>query len=87
MRASEQIRDELRLYENSCKYCSSWKRTIYGILGNSHYGLEDISVMRTIPGLNISSPADTFELGKILNDYVSNNRGPSYIRLTGAPGI
>ena len=42
--------------------------------------------MRAIPNLKISSPADTFELGKILYDYTFNNHGPSYIRLTGIPG-
>jgi len=57
-----------------------------GYLGNSHFGLEDISIMRSIPGLNISCPADCGEMGKMLNDYASNNLGPSYIRLTGVPG-
>ena len=55
-------------------------------LGNSHFGLEDIAIMRTVPNLNISCPSDCAELGKILNDYASNERGPSYIRLTGVPG-
>ena len=57
-----------------------------GFLGNSHFGLEDIAIMRTIPNLNITCPADCSELGKVLNDYAFNDRGPSYIRLTGVPG-
>ena len=87
MRASEQIRMNLGYMKIPVNIVALGSGLSMGFLGNSHYGLEDISVMRTIPGLNISSPADTFELGKILNDYVSNNRGPSYIRLTGAPGF
>ena len=55
------------------------------ILG-SHFGLEDVAIMRTIPNLNITCPADCSELGKVLNDYAFNDRGPSYIRLTGVPG-
>ena len=42
--------------------------------------------MRSIPNMNVSSPADCAELGKTLIDYTQNNRGPSYIRLTGIPG-
>ena len=57
-----------------------------GYLGNSHFGLEDIAVMRTIPGLNISSPADWVRWEN-LYDYAFKNLGPSYIRLTGIPDI
>ena len=58
-----------------------------GFLGNSHFGLEDIAIMRTIPNMNVTCPADCAELGKVLNDYAFNDRGPSYIRLTGVPGF
>ena len=57
-----------------------------GFLGNSHFGLEDIAIMRTIPNLNIICPSDCLELGKILDDCAFRDRGPSYIRLTGIPG-
>ena len=55
-------------------------------LGNSHFGLEDVAVIRSIPNINISCPADCLELLKVLQDYEKNERGPSYIRLTGIPG-
>jgi len=58
-----------------------------GYLGNSHYGLEDIAVMRTIPNLSIHSPSDCLELREIVSDISENDRGPSYIRLTGTPGM
>jgi len=86
MRASEQIRMNLGYMKLPVNLVALGSGVSMGYLGNSHFGLEDIGVMRTIPGLNISSPADCSELRNILFDYAFENRGPSYIRLTGIPG-
>tara|TARA_X000001036_G_C20687290_1_gene808112 strand:- start:1812 stop:2795 length:984 start_codon:yes stop_codon:yes gene_type:complete len=86
MRAIEQVRMNLGYMELPVNLVALGSGISMGFLGNSHYGLEDISMIRSIPNINISSPADGIELKKILNDYASNNRGPSYIRLTGIPG-
>ena len=86
MRASEQIRMNLGYMKHPVNVVALGSGVSMGFLGNSHFGLEDLAVMRAIPNINISSPADCAELGKILNDYTENNRGPSYIRLTGIPG-
>lgn len=86
MRASEQIRMNLGYMKLPVNLVALGSGVSMGFLGNSHFGLEDVAVMRTIPGLNISCPADCCEMSKILNDYSLNNRGPSYIRLTGTPG-
>lgn len=86
MRASEQIRMNLGYMKIPVNLVALGSGVSMGYLGNSHFGLEDISIMRTIPGLNISCPADCGEMGKMLNDYAFNNLGPSYIRLTGVPG-
>ena len=86
MRAIEQVRMNLGYMELPVNLVALGSGVSMGFLGNSHYGLEDISMIRSIPNINISSPADGIELKKILNDYASNNRGPSYTRLTGIPG-
>ena len=86
MRAIEQVRMNLGYMELPVNLVALGSGVSMGFLGNSHYGLEDISMIRSIPNINISSPADGMELKKILNDYASNIRGPSYIRLTGIPG-
>ena len=54
--------------------------------GNSHYGVDDLSFMQTIPGLVILSPCDCSELIKCIDAAVSY-KGPVYLRLTGEPGI
>lgn len=87
MRASEQIRMNVGYMGLNVNLVALGSGLSMGYLGNSHFGLEDIAVMRTIPNLNILSPADCFELGEILTDVTKNERGPNYIRLTGVPGL
>ena len=86
MRASEHIRMNLGYMRHPVNIVALGSGLSMGFLGNSHFGLEDVSIMRTIPGLKIFSPADSLELKKILFDLSNNKRGPSYVRLTGIPG-
>jgi transketolase len=86
MRASEHIRMNLGYMQHPVNLVALGSGLAMGYLGNSHFGLEDISYMRSIPNMNISCPADCSELAKILLDYSQHNRGPSYTRLTGVPG-
>ncbi len=86
MRASEQVRMNLGYMKHNVNLVALGSGVGMGYLGNSHFGLEDLSIIRAIPNLKISAPADTAELGKILYDYTTNTDGPSYIRLTGTPG-
>lgn len=53
-----------------------------GILGATHMALEDVAILRSIPGLTILSPADCLEEVKCLEAAVAAP-GPIYIRLTG----
>lgn len=55
-------------------------------MGNTHYALEDIALMRTIPDMNIVAPCDALEACKALECAVKNN-GASYIRFFGGTGI
>ena len=86
MRASEQIRMNLGYMKLPVNLVALGSGVSMGYLGNSHFGLEDIAIMRTIPGLKISCPADPGEMRKMIFDYLSKKHGPSYIRLTGVPG-
>ena len=86
MRASEHIRMNLGYMKHPVNLVALGGGVSMGFLGNSHFGLEDVSIIRSIPNISISSPADPAELKKILYDYSFNSRGPSYIRLTGIPG-
>ena len=50
--------------------------------GNTHYCVEDISILRSIPNMTILSPADAGEAVMAL-DAALKHDGPCYIRLTG----
>lgn len=53
-----------------------------GVLGNTHYGIEDMSLMRAIPGMTVLSPADGLETVKAVL-AASEYDHPLYLRLTG----
>lgn len=55
-------------------------------MGNTHYALEDIALMRTIPGMTIVAPCDALEASKALECAISNN-GSTYIKFFGGTGI
>ena len=54
-----------------------------GTLGYTHCCIEDVGILRTIPGIIIISPADSLETTKALEAAVKSEK-PSYIRLTGS---
>ncbi len=55
-------------------------------LGNSHYGIEDVAMMRSIPGMTVINPADGLELVKAVESLCEYNK-PAYLRLTGGPNL
>lgn len=54
--------------------------------GNTHFGLEDLALMRTVPGILVLSPADCTEVVKCV-EALAEYEGPAYLRLTGVPGV
>ncbi|MFC3852765.1 transketolase family protein [Salinispirillum marinum] len=83
MRAAEQVRMNMGYMEEPIKLIALGSGLSMGFLGNSHFGLEDVAVMKTIHNLTIISPADCIELYKTLDALVNYN-SPVYVRLTGA---
>lgn len=84
MRASEQIRMNLGYMNLPVKAVAIGSGVSMAYLGNSHYGIEDAAVMRSIPNLTVVSPADCGEIVKCVFAAAKFD-GPMYIRLTGAP--
>ncbi len=83
MRASEQVRMNMGYMQEPVKLVALGSGMAMAFLGNSHYGLEDVAVMRTIPDLTIISPADCAEIIKTTEALI-NYKKPVYVRLTGA---
>ncbi|CAD6540278.1 transketolase family protein [Paraburkholderia metrosideri] len=83
MRAAEQVRMNLGYMAMNVKAVAIGSGVSMGFLGNSHYGIEDLAVMRAIPGITVIGPADCAEIIKTVEAAAEFN-GPMYIRLTGA---
>ena len=82
MRASEQVRMNLGYMKFNIKIVGLGSGLIMAQLGNSHYGLEDVAMIRSIPNITIISPADCGAIAKMV-ESVLNYPEPTYIRLTG----
>lgn len=86
MRAGDQVRMNLGYMGIPVTLVGLASGLSLGFLGSSHFGLEDLSVMASIPGIEIVSPGDSRELFSVLK-YASKSQLPLYIRLTGAANV
>jgi transketolase len=82
MRCCEQIKVNLGYMNQKVCLVGIASGLALGTLGFTHCCIEDVGVLRSIPGLTIISPADSLETVKALEAAVKH-KGPSYLRLTG----
>lgn len=52
----------------------------YGALGMTHHSLQDIALMRAIPGIDVILPSDALEASAVIRDLMRNPR-PAYVRV------
>lgn len=52
----------------------------YASLGPTHQSLEDVAMLRTLPGLTVCAPADSAELRAVLRAAIAHD-GPTFIRI------
>lgn len=88
MRAYEQIRNNLSLLSQvrpmNVNLIGVGAGMSYVTSGPTHHSLEDLSIMRTLPNIDIISPSDCMVTRKFVDYSLENNR-PKYIRLDGEP--
>jgi transketolase len=87
-RCLEQIRNDICYQELDVSIVSIGAGLSYGSLGYSHYAIDDIGVMKALPGMTIYSPADPIETRIALTSSISV-KTPKYFRLgkSGEPNI
>lgn len=85
MRCYEMIRSYLGYMNLNVKVVGLASGLSMGVGGNTHYGLEDLAIMRVIPNITVLSPADCTETVKSVQALLEN-KGPAYLRLTGIGG-
>ncbi len=86
MRACEQVRMNMGYMQLNIKTVGLGSGLIMSELGNSHFGIEDGSVMRAIPGMTVINPCDGVEIIKTVEALCYYNK-PAYLRLTGGSGL
>ena len=82
-RAWEQIRNSVAYPHLNVKICGTHAGITVGEDGVSHQAIEDIAIMRAIPGMDVFVPADEMETRAVI-DYVSKTDNPTYVRLSRA---
>ena len=86
MRCAEQMRVALGYMNLNAKVISIEAGVRFGPLGNTHYAMDDIAVVRAIPNFTIICPSDPHQIYKAIMAAAEHN-GPVYIRLTGDSGF
>jgi transketolase len=87
-RAFEVIRNSVGYARANVKICATHAGITVGEDGGSHQAIEDLALMRTIPGMTVINPADGMS-AELLIRQAAAQKGPVYIRLGRAavPGI
>ena len=83
MRCCEQIKVNLGYMRQKICMVGIASGLALGTLGYTHCCIEDVGILRSIPGITIISPADSLETVKALEAAV-NSENPCYLRLTGS---
>lgn len=79
MRACEQVRTDISYPKLNVVIIATGGGMSYGTLGATHMGIEDISILRSIPNMTIIIPADYTEAKYMIKEAI-NIKGPVYIR-------
>lgn len=79
-RAWEQIRQSIAYSGLNVKIVATHGGITVGEDGASHQAIEDIALMRVIPGMTVIVPADAYETELVIREIVKY-KGPVYVRL------
>ncbi len=79
-RAYEQVRNSIGYTHLNVKICATHAGITLGEDGASHQSIEDIALMRAIPGMTVIQPSDDIETKQVIR-AITQFKGPCYVRL------
>lgn len=79
-RCFEQITLDLGLHRLPVRLIANGGGLVYTPLGPTHEAIDDVALMRTVPGMHVFAPADAVEMRRLVPETV-DLPGPAYIRL------
>ena len=80
MRCLEHIRNDVCYHHANVKIVTVGGGFAYGAMGATHHAIEDLAVMRSIPGIAVLAPGDPVE-SRAATRAVTEYSGPCYLRL------
>jgi transketolase len=80
LRCLEQIRNDICFHRANVKIVCIGGGMSYGPVGMSHHATEDLTILRSLPGMEVFSPCDHWEAAEVTR-YLLTHRGPAYLRL------
>ena len=80
LRCLEQVRNDICYHKANVKVVSVGGGFTYGAMGATHHAIEDLAVMRAMPGLVIVAPGDPIE-ARAATRAIVGYQGPCYVRL------
>lgn len=83
MRCYEQVRQYMSYMGYPIVLVGLSAGLIMQFMGNTHYSIEDMAIMRVLPEVEVLSPADSVEAVRAFEYAIGSNK-PVYIRLTGS---
>ncbi len=79
-RSLEQVKVDVAYTQTNVKIIGVSGGVSYGALGSTHHSLQDLAVMRAIPGIRVVLPADIHQTRK-LTEALVQEEGPVYVRM------
>jgi transketolase len=80
LRCLEQVRNDVCYHNANVKVVSVGGGFTYGAMGATHHAIEDLAVMRALPGLLVVAPGDPVE-ARAATRAIIEYTGPCYVRL------
>ena len=83
-RVYDQIRQSIAYSDKNVKICASHAGVTLGEDGATHQTLEDLGMMKMLPGMTVINPCD-YHQTKAATEAIAEHHGPVYLRF-GRPG-
>lgn len=80
LRCFEQIRNDVCYHNADVTIVAVGGGLAYGAQGYTHHGVEDLAVMRALPGMTVVAPGDPIET-RLATRALCQASGPKYLRL------
>ena len=84
-RAVDPIRMLIAQTHANVKIGAAYSGLLTGFTGKTHQDIQDLAIMRAMPGMTVLAPGDEFECESMIR-WATNFVGPVYLRLSREPG-